>query len=74
MAHLFRAKSFIRAASANADGVDGTLPDDVEKYLESQDAGGASLDIDEVLAVTSCSLSGDRIFTLVIIEDQIAGG
>ena len=79
MASTIRAKSFI----ADATALDNTESDRrgndsmsklVEDYLSQQDAGGASLDIDEVLSVTSCKLSGDRTFVLVVIEDGTGGG
>ena len=79
MGHVYRAKSFIADANALGDthtdargnqGISGL----VEDYLESQDAGGGSTDIDEVISVASCSLKGDRVFTIVVIEDQTGGG
>ena len=79
MAHIFRAKSFITDATALADtetdsrgnkGVSGIIED----YLESSDAGGSGVDIDEIISIASCSLSGDRVFTIVVLEDQTAGG
>ena len=77
MAHRFIAKTFIRDAAVGDHTVShlpGNLPDDVEYYLTAKDSGGASNDIDEVIAVTSCKLKGDRVFVLVVIEDQFTGG
>jgi hypothetical protein len=74
MAHLFRAKSFITDASAVDDSTTASMAGLVENYLEAQDAGGDSADIDEIICVTSCKLKGDRVFTLVVLEDQVAGG
>ena len=79
MAHIFRAKSFI----ADATALDNTESDGrgnfsmsrlVEDYLTASDEGGGTVDIDEVISVSSCRLKGDRIFTVVVIEDQTAGG
>ena len=79
MAHVFRAKSFIADATALADtetdsrgniGVSGQ----VENYLETHDSGGGSLNIDEIISISSCKLSGDRVFTIVVLEDQTEGG
>mgnify|MGYP003144161010 CR=1 FL=1 len=74
MAHIFRAKSFIADASADDDSNDSSMAGLVEYYLEAQDAGGSSVDIDEIISVSSCKLSGDRVFTIVVLEDQTAGG
>ena len=79
MPHQFRAKTFIGDATAlvdTAEDVRGRNPisGQVEDYLESQDIGGSSNDIDEVISVSSCKLSGDRVFTIVVIEDESAGG
>ena len=79
MAHVFRAKSFIKNATALADGEkeirgEPGISGEAENYLEVQDAGSVSTDIDEVLSITSCKLSGDRVFVLVVIEDEVAGG
>ena len=73
MPHIFRVKSFITDASADDDGEESSMAGLVEDYLEVNDAGGTT-DIDEVISATSCKLSGDRIFTLVVIEDQTGGG
>ena len=76
---VFRAKSFIADATALSNtqtdgrGVD-SLSKQVEDYLTSQDIGGATVDIDEVLSVTACKLLGDRVFVLTVIEDQTSGG
>ena len=79
MAHVFRAKTFIGSGSAlnhnetdfrGNKGVSGI----VEDYLSSNDSGGTGSDIDEVLAVSSCKLSGSRVFTIVVIEDEEGGG
>ena len=79
MAHVFRAKSFI----ADATALDNTQTDSrgndgisklVEDYLTLVNFGGTPVDIDEVLSVTSCKLKGDRVFVLVTLEDDIAGG
>tara|TARA_Y100001938_G_scaffold144193_1_gene218356 strand:+ start:764 stop:988 length:225 start_codon:yes stop_codon:yes gene_type:complete len=74
MGHVFRAKSFIQDPTANTDSVEGTMAAEVENYLEAADAGGSSTDIDEVISVASCRLKGDRVFTIVVLEDDIAGG
>ena len=74
MAHVFRAKSFIQDPTANTDSVEGTMAAEVENYLEAVDAGGSNVDIDEVISVASCRLKGDRVFTIVVLEDDIAGG
>ena len=42
------------------------LWENYEKYNDT--------DIDERLAVSSCSLSGDRVFTIVVLEDEVGGG
>tara|TARA_R110000824_G_scaffold81812_3_gene205477 strand:- start:1953 stop:2195 length:243 start_codon:yes stop_codon:yes gene_type:complete len=79
MAHKFEAKSFITDATAldntqtDGRGVD-SVAKQVEDYLTLNDAGGSGSDIDEVIAVTSCKLKGDRVFTLVVIEDEYSGG
>ena len=79
MAHKFRAESFI----ADATALDNTQTDGrgndsiaklVEDYLTTNDAGTSGTDIDEVITVTSCNLKGDRVFVLVVIEDEYAGG
>ena len=79
MAHIYKAKSFI----ADATALDNTQTDSrsndgisklVEDYLTISDLGGTPTDIDEVLSVTSCKLKGDRVFVLVVLEDDIAGG
>ena len=79
MAHIFRAKSFIGDATALSDtatdsrgneGISGL----VQYYLETNDAGGGSTDIGEVNSVTSCKLNGDRVFVLVVIEDETGSG
>ena len=79
MSHRFEAQSFIADATAlNNTQTDGRGNDGiaklVEDHLTTQDSGGSTTDIDEVIAVTSCKLSGDRVFVLVVIEDDIAGG
>lgn len=74
MAHVFRAQSYIRDANPATEADNDSIPDDVEKYIEGQDTGGGGSDIDEVICVSSCRLSGDRIFTLIVIEDQVSGG
>ena len=74
MPHLFRAKSFIANASADDDSAASSMAGLVENYLEANDTGGIAQDIDEVICTASCKLNGDRIFTLVVIEDQTAGG
>ena len=79
MAHIFRTKSFIADASALASGVldmRGNLGIArlVGTYLDETDAGGASTNIDEVLSVTSCKLNGDRVFVLVVLQDQTGSG
>jgi len=74
MAHVFRAKSFITDASANDESVANTAAELVKDYLEAQDSGGAGADIDEIFSISSCKLSGDRVFTIVILEDQTEGG
>ena len=79
MAHVFRAKSFI----ADATALDNTETDRrgndsisklVEDYLTFSDTGGGSSDIDEINAITSCSLNGDRVFVLVVLEDETGSG
>ena len=79
MAHVFRVKSFI----ADATALDNTQTDrrgnhslskQVEDYLTLTDAGGSSSDIDEIIAVSSCKLNGDRVFTIVVLEDEHGGG
>ena len=74
MAHVFRAKSFITNASATDDSSTSSMAGLVEDYLETQDSGGSSLDIDEIFSISSCKLSGDRVFTIVVLEDQTEGG
>ena len=79
MGHVFRAKSFIRDATALANGeTDGRgtigISDEVENYLTANDTGGGAVDIDEVISISSCKLKGDKVFTLVVIEDDVAGG
>ena len=79
MGHVYRAKSFIADATAvGQDTLDGRGNDSMSKlvadYLDAADAGGGSTDIDEVISVASCRLKGNRIFTIVVIEDQTAGG
>ena len=79
MAHVFRAKSYIRDATALEDGeldVHGNiaLAGEVENYLELHDAGSGSTQIDEVISITSCKLKGDKVFVLVVLEDNVAGG
>ena len=75
MAHVFRAQSFI----ANATALDNTETDGrgnfsisklVEDKLSLLNFGGTGNDIDEIISVTSCKLSGDRVFVLVVIEDE----
>ena len=79
MAHKFRAQTFIASATAldntqtDRRGND-SLSKQVEDYLTTQDAGGGSTDIDEIIAVSSCKLNGDRVFTIVVIEDEYGGG
>ena len=79
MAHVFRAKTFIAPATAlNQSQTDGRgnkpMSDLVQDYMAANDVGGTSSDIDEILAVSSCSLSGDRVFTIVVMEDETGGG
>ena len=79
MAHVFRAQSFIADATAlDNTETDGRGNDSLSKLVEDRltiwDTGGTGNDIDEILSVTSCGLSGDRIFVLVVIEDESAGG
>ena len=74
MPHIFRAKSFITDASAEDNSTTSSMAGLVEDYLTANDAGGNTNDIDEVISVTSCKLKGDRVFTLVVIEDQVPGG
>ena len=79
MPHVFRAASFINPPSAKDNTeTDGRGNDsaskDVEDYLTHNDSASSTQDIDEVISVTSCTLSSGNIFTLVVIEDQIAGG
>jgi hypothetical protein len=78
MAHVFRAKSFIGDSSAKSHGqTDGrgvdSLSKQVEDYLSLHDVGGAT-NIDEVNSVTSCKLNGDRVFVLVVLEDNTGSG
>ncbi len=79
MANVIRAKSFIADATAltntqtDGRGNDG-ISKLVEDYLTTQDSGGSSTDIDTIFSVTSCKLSGDKVFVLVVLEDDIAGG
>ena len=81
MAHVFRAKSFI----ADATALDNTQTDGrgndsmaklVEDYLTAQDddTGSGATDIDQIFSISSCKLSGDRIFVLAVIEDDVASG
>ena len=79
MAHVFRTKTFIAPATAltgtETDGRgNNSMSKLVDAYIESQDGGGTGSDIDEILAVSSCSLSGDRVFTIVVLEDEVGGG
>lgn len=83
MSHVFRAESFIAPPTAKkSDGIttvyDGrgneSISELVENYLTENDAGGTGRDIDEVLSVTSCTLSGGRIFVLIVIEDDVPSG
>tara|TARA_R100001594_G_scaffold145544_1_gene195850 strand:+ start:698 stop:943 length:246 start_codon:yes stop_codon:yes gene_type:complete len=79
MAHVFRAKTFIAPATAlNQSQADSRGNDSMSKlvdtYIDSQDTGGTGSDIDEIIAVSSCSLSGNRVFTIVVIEDEVGGG
>ena len=79
MPHIIRAKSFISDASVkkhNELDIRGnvSLAGEIEDYITDADTGGSSVDIDEVLSVSSCRLGGDRIFTIVVLEDQTAGG
>ena len=79
MAHIFRAQSFIADATAlDNTQTDGRGNNSISKLVEDRltlwDFGGTSRDIDEILSVTSCKLSGDRVFVLVVIEDQSGGG
>ena len=61
------AKSFIRDASADADGTAGTIAEDVQNYLSSTVTPGGSEGAREI-KVTCTTLSGDRIFCLVSVE------
>ena len=80
MASIYRAKSFI----ADATALDNTQTDGrgndsiaklVEDYFTLHDAGASvRVKIDEIFAVTSCRLSGDRIFVLVVLEDGVLSG
>ena len=79
MAHVFRAKTFIAPATAlnqseNDARGNKSMANLVDTYIDSQDIGGTGSDIDEILAVSSCSLSGDRVFTIVVLEDEVGGG
>ena len=79
MAHVFRAKTFIAPSTALSSGDtdfrgNKSMSDLVQDYMAENDIGGTSSDIDEILAVSSCSLSGDRVFTIVVMEDETGGG
>jgi len=79
MAHVFRAKTFIADATALSSGDtdfrgNKSMSDLVQDYMAANDIGGTSSDIDEILAVSSCSLLGDRVFTIVVMEDETGGG
>ena len=79
MAHVFRAKSFIAPATALLSSQDDargnkSMSKLVRTWIASQDIGGTGSDIDEIIAVSSCRLSGDRIFTIAVIEDEMGGG
>ena len=79
MAHVFRAATFIAPASAKSNTESDIRGNDsmsklVEDYLTAKDAGGGSADIDEVISVSSCGLSGGRVFVFVVIEDETGGG
>tara|TARA_R100000152_G_C6649981_1_gene91886 strand:+ start:302 stop:541 length:240 start_codon:yes stop_codon:yes gene_type:complete len=79
MSSVFRAKTFIAPATAlDNDGTDSRgrlgMANLVQNYLSANDVGGSETDIDEVLSVSSCKLSGDKVFTIVVIEDDIGTG
>ena len=75
MAHVFRAQSFIANATALVNTeTDGRGNFSISKLVEDKlslwNFGGTGNDIDEIISVTSCKLSGDRVFVLVVIEDE----
>ena len=78
MGHVFRADSFIASATAldnlETDGRGNAgIAQLVENSLSGHDAGGNTKDIDEVISLASCRLSGDRVFVIYVIEDQTTG-
>ena len=74
MAQRFLVKSFINDAKAiESDWPSSAtinVSNDVDRYTTTY--GGQPND--DVIAVTSCQLSGNRIFTLVVLDDQYAEG
>ena len=79
MAHVFRAKTFIADATALSHSESDSrgnksMSDLVQDYMAANDVGGSGSDIDEILGVSSCSLSGVRVFTIVVMEDETGGG
>ena len=68
MAQRFDATTFITDANVNSESDNGSLPYEVEQWL---DMGQTN---DDVVAISSCSLSGDRIFTIIIHDNDFPGG
>ena len=83
MADKFMAKTFITDATAldntqtDGRGVN-SMAKQVEDYLTSLNSGGASADLSGApgarqISISSCKLKGDRVFTIVVAEDQYSG-
>tara|TARA_R100000008_G_C3530861_1_gene139205 strand:+ start:296 stop:508 length:213 start_codon:yes stop_codon:yes gene_type:complete len=69
MAQRFDAKTFITDANVADQSDSGSLPDSIENYLQWGRTN------DAIVAISSCKLSGDRIFTIVIHDnDYLSGG
>ena len=69
MAQKFDARSYITDANINDQDDAGSLPAAIEAYLPIDRTN------DDVIAITSCKLNGDRIFTLIIMDnDYLSGG
>mgnify|MGYP003111413450 CR=1 FL=1 len=68
MAQRFEARSYVTDANVNDQNDTGSLPATIEAYLPIDRPN------DDVIAITSCKLKGDRIFTLVIMDNDFVSG
>ena len=84
MSDKFRAKTFITDATALTNTQTDSRGNDsmaklVEDYLTTLNSGTTSTDLSgsagaRQISISSCKLKGDRVFTIVVAEDQYSGG